>query len=401
MNGQNGNADRLDPSKLIEKSNATASSSLLSLTSVSSAIPQTDESVILITSPYTNGLTVPAIMNPNATNSACLLTMPASNPNLANGSSGLGEVSCSSMTSPPITPPQTGTTSTTYLPSTQINSSLSITGVTQPHAKDISIPTSSKMMLPSLQTASVVSPIQGSNYFYVPSSTMQYSSPLGIPISSSTKTSSVMNQYSNTTIPQTFQSPANQFINKANAATTPTVMSPPMTPFLDPNLMCIPTANATFNDPTNHAFNQVFSPMFGSSGQSVSSALPPPSLIPVIPGVSSGLDFSNGSSLYPNQFLVSNDPGSIQYLNVKNSDGYLSPGNSPSPFAYPPGNYPSPSAVHVTTDRSVYSTTLSDVSLLLKAKNVLQYKTLKKSENEATNPVELLCSHNNFQMKVN
>ena len=77
-------------------------------------------------------------------------------------------------------------------------------------------------------------------------------------------------------------------------------------------------------------------------------------------------------------------------MNVKNGDGYLSPGNSPSPFAYPPGNYPSPSAVHVTTDRSVYSTTLSDVSLLLKAKNVLQYKTLKKSENEATNPVELL-----------
>ena len=111
------------------------------------------------------------------------------------------------------------------------------------------------------------------------------------------------------------------------------------------------------------AFNQVLSPILGTSGQTVSSALPPPSFVPVIPGISSGIDLSTGSSIYPNHFLVSNDPGNVQYLNVKNGDGYLSPGNSPSPFAYPPGNYPSPSAEHVTADRSVYSTTLSDVSL--------------------------------------
>ena len=366
VSGHNGNSDSLDPSKVIEKSNiAVPAPSIVSLTSATSAIPQTDESVILITSPYTNGLTVPAIMNPNATNSTCILTMPASNSNLSNVSLVQREVSCSSMTSPPITPPQTGAVSTSNITSNQLCSSKVVSGVAESHTKDVAIPTSSRQILPSLQTASTVSPMQGNNYVHVPSSSMQYPTPLGIPMSSSsTKLSNVMNQYSNNTLPQTFHSPANQFLNKANAATTPTLMSPPMTPFVDPNLMCIPTVNATLNDPINPAFNQALSPMFGTPGQNVSSALPAPSFVPVIPGVSSGLDLLNGSSIYPNQFLVSNDPGNIQYLNVKNGDGYLSPGNSPSPFAYPPGNYPSPSAVHVTTDRSVYSTTLSDVSLL-------------------------------------
>ena len=365
INGHNGNSDGLDPSKVSEKSSMVASaSSLTSLTSVSSAIPQTDESVILITSPYTNGLTVPAIMNPNATNSACVLAMPTPYTNLTNsGSAAQGEVSCSSMTSPPITPPQTGSSSTSYLPTTQLTSSL-VPGVAQSHTKDISMPTSTKMGLPSLQTASV-SPLQGNNYIHVSSASMLYPSPLSIPMStSSTKPSYVMNQYSNNSMPQTFQLPTNHFVTKTNVATSPSVMSPPVTSFLDPQLMCLPTANTTLNDPTNSALNPILSPMFGSSGQNVSSIYPTPSFVPVIPGVSNGLDYASGSPIYPNNFLVSNDPhGNIQYMNVKNGEGYLSPGNTPSPFAYPPGNYPSPSAVHVTSDRSVYSTTLSDVSL--------------------------------------
>ena len=68
-----------------------------------------------------------------------------------------------------------------------------------------------------------------------------------------------------------------------------------------------------------------------------------------------GLDFSNRGSIYPNHILVSNNPGDIQCLNATKGDGYLSPGNSPSPYAYPPSNFPSPSALSFprqTTTRS-------------------------------------------------
>ena len=334
---------------------AASPASLASFATSSTSIQPTDESVILITSPYTNGLTVPTIINPNATNSACLMAMPTMNGNL-----GHAEVSCSSMTSPPITPPQTGASSTSSYP-TLLNAP-SPAVATQQNSKDGAIPSSTNIVLSNSQMASG-SQIQGNSYIPIPSGTMLYpSAPLGMPISSSlTKPSYTINHHPNT-YSQSFPSPQQQYPVKNNAATSPSVMSPPVTPFLDQQLLCIPAATSNLNDPTSPAYNPVFSPVYGSSCQS--SALPPHSVLPVISGVTNGLDFSNGGSIYPNHILVSNNPGDIQCLNVKNGDGYLSPGNSPSPYAYPPSNFPSLSAVHVTSDRSVYSTTLSDVSLI-------------------------------------
>ena len=333
---------------------AASPASLASYAASSTAIQPTDESVILITSPYTNGLTVPTILNPNATNSACYMAMQAPTLNIANTTLGHGEVSCSSMTSPPITPPQTATSSYSTLlnaPSPGL--------VTQQNSKDGYIPSSTNIVLPNSQTASG-SQIQGNSYIPIPSGTMLYpSAPLGMPISSSlTKPSYTINNHPNT-YSQTFPSPQQQYPVKNNAATSPAIMSPPVTPFLDPQLLCIPAATTNLNDPSSPLYNTVFSPIYGSSCQNTSSALPPHS---GLHSVTNGLDFSNGGSIYPNHILLSNNPGDIQCLNVKNGDGYLSPGNSPSPYAYPPSNYPS--AVHVTSDRSVYSTTLSDVSLI-------------------------------------
>jgi hypothetical protein len=125
--------------------------------------------------------------------------------------------------------------------------------------------------------------------------------------------------------------------------------------------MYIPTAAANLNDPSTQTYNQTFPPMYGSSSQSSIPTIPPQS---IHPGVTSGLDYTTGGgSFYPNQFPVSNSPGDIQYLNIKNGGaGYLTSGNSPSPYAYPPSNLISPSPMHVTSDRSVYSSTLSEVS---------------------------------------
>ena len=145
-------------------------------------------------------------------------------------------------------------------------------------------------------------------------------------------------------------------------------MSPPVTPYLDSQIMYIPT-NANLNDPSQ-TYNQTFPPMYHGSSSSCQSSIPPNILPPqsIHPGVSgvtihSGLDCTSGGSFYPNQFPVSNNPGDIQYLNIKNGGGYLpSSGNMPSPYGYPPTNLMSPSPMHATSDRSVYSSTLPEVS---------------------------------------
>ena len=350
---------------LIEQSNiADSTTSLDSFATVSTAIHPTDESVIFITSPYTNGLTVPAIINPNATSPACLLAMPTPAVNMVYGSVGQGEISCSSMTSPPITPPQTGPTSTTsYAVRQNAPSSVSFG---QHNSKDGSMSSSAKLVLSNSQTASR-SQVQGNNYIPIASpAAMIYPAPqVGISMPSSlTKPTFTTNQHSN---PQAIALPSSQLQQPAKniSATNTTIVSPPATPFLDPQLMCIPTATANLNDPIGPTYNQSFSPMYGSPCQNTMSTFPPQSAFPFISGLTNGIDFSNGGVVYPNHYFVSNNPGDTQCLNFKNGGGYLSPGNSPSPYSYQPSiNLPSPSAVHVTSDRSVYSSSLSDVSLI-------------------------------------
>jgi len=163
---------------------------------------------------------------------------------------------------------------------------------------------------------------------------------------------------------QMTQSP--QYVTKQNLAACQTaIMTPPITPFLDSQILYIPT-NPT--DPmTSSTYHQMWSPICGSGQPSV--PVIPTQTIPT--GGVTGLD-GNGSFI-PNHF-----PTDVQYLNVKNSGGYLSPpGNniplsssstSSNPYAYPQPTNPnlmSPTPLHVTpSDRSVYSSTLSDAGKL-------------------------------------
>ena len=353
-----------EQANLVAQSNLSVASTPLGAFAASpgTAIHQ-DESVIMITSPYTNGLTVPAIINPNATHSACqIMAIPAPPGSVVNGV-GQGEVNCSSMTSPPITPPQVGSTSASPYP-TQLTAQSSIV-MAQQNFKDGSIPSSSKLVLSNAQAAAASgSQIQSNNYVHIPSAaTMLYPTPpTGLPSASPiSKPSFAINQHPNTQS-QTLHTPP--YPTKNYTATSPTLMSPPVTPYLDSQIMYIPTAAATLSDPSAQTYNQMFPSMYGSSGQSPIPTIPPQSIHPVVSGVTSGLECTSGEHFYPNQFPVSNNPGDIQYLNLKNGGGYLPSGSTtPSPYGYPqPANLISPSPMHVTSDRSVYSSTLSEVS---------------------------------------
>ena len=362
----------LDHMQLLEKSSlaATASSFTSFASSATTAIQQpTDESVILITSPYTNGLTVPAMINQTSTNQGQLVATSA--PVVFNGPSVLsGDVSCSSMTSPPVTPPQAVASTASPTFSTQINTTPSSISISQHNTKEGSSLPSNKIMLTNSQIAPG-SQLQGNGY--IPATMFYATSPLGLPVSSVlTKPSFSHIQYANTNA-NTFTSPQLNYSGKSLGATSPAVMSPPVTPFLDPQSLCIPpSVNGSLNEPTvaQGCTQSIFSPvMCGPAGPNTNTSFPPHNVLPFISSFSNGVDLSQGgSTMYPNHLIVSNTPGEpTQCLSIKNNGGYFSPGNSTlPPYAYPPSNnlHPSPSmAVHVTSDRSVYSTTVSDVSL--------------------------------------
>ena len=342
---------------------------------------QPDESVIhLITSPYTNGLT--GIINPHsAKSSECLMAMPSPAANVVNrtvGVAGHGEVICSSMTSPPITPPQVGSSSMSSYPA-QLTTQSSVL-LTQQNIKDGStIPSSAKIVLSNSQAASN-SQVQQSSYIPIPSPTMVYPSPaVGLPASMPiSKPSFAINPQANNQSHAALQTPQqHQYSTKHYTPTSPTIMSPPVTPYLDSQIVYIPTTAAATNlltDLSSQTYNQMFPGMYGSSSShsSVPTFPPPQSIHPIVSNATSaGLDFTSNGSFYPNPFPVSNNPTDhVQYLNIKNGGGggssYISPCTiPPSPYLgypQPPNLISSPASMHVTSDRSVYSSTLSEVS---------------------------------------